>query len=376
MARKKEIFTNIMLICISCIIAVGIGEFFTRTFFPHVTMFPRYLDTKEYPILLPGNARIVNKRGDLWEFVYETNELGHRGQHIPISQGQSKKKVIALGDSFTFGMGVQDDEVYTEILIRELGKDFLVINAGMGGWGIDSEIKRYYEKFKAHNPDYVILQFTRNDLSDSTSGVTKISGGQFVFSNLPHSKPWWQNILSNSSIVQNSNIYAAIRNAYDFRRAKATLEAAEGGGTAEVGKIDAQQENAAQTSIDNQSSPLEKNYVSMLNLFAEELSAQDVSLLFVSVTHNLEAGIDHYDLDHFPEIKAAVEKLATAGLLHFVDLPLEKMEPLDGSPEGHQWGAGHHQLVGEAIANEIAELESDEEGSANLRAASEILDQR
>ena len=324
-----------MLLCLSCLVVLAISELSIRNLFPQKTLFPRYVSSDEYQLMFPKNSTLVHAQGNLWKFTYQTNEFGHRGKTLPATDRDKRTNIVALGDSFTFGMGINEGAVYTHTLNQQLGQNYFVFNAGMSGWGIDSAIKRYYEIGNSYNPKYVIVQFTRNDPGDSVTGVTSISDGEFIFSKLSRTNPWWQEILSNSYILQSSQIYAMARTTAENRMT----------------------ESRAEQSSGNKEYLLAKNYIDMLSLFAKQLQAQDIELLFLSVTHS-EADYYHYDLDHFDEIGRAVVNMESTGLLHIVDLPLDELQSYRSTPEGHQWGAPHHQIVGKNIAAKIRQLES------------------
>jgi hypothetical protein len=335
MNKQRKPASNFMLICLSCLVVLAIGELSIRYLFPQKTLFPRYVLSDEYQLMLPGNSTLVHAQGNLWKFTYQTNEFGHRGKTLPATDRDKTTNIVALGDSFTFGMGVNERAVYTHTLHQQLGQEYFVFNTGMSGWGIDSAIKRYYEISNSYNPKYVIVQFTQNDLSDSVTGVTAISDGEFIFTQLSRTNPWWQEILSKSYILQSSQIYAMARTIAENHMA----------------------ESSAEQSSGSKEYLLAKNYIDMLNLFAKQLQAQDIELLFLSVTHR-DADAYHYDLDHFDEIGRAVVNMESAGLLQIIDLPLDELESYRGSPEGHQWGPQHHKIVGKKIAATIQQLES------------------
>jgi lysophospholipase L1-like esterase len=302
---------------------------------PQKTLFPRYIESAEFPIDFPASTELVHKTGSLWKFTYTTNEIGRRGAYLPISDEYSTHNVVVLGDSFTFGIGVNDHEVYTQIVAENLGEDFAVINGGMGGWGIDSEIKWYYKIGESYSPRFVVLQFTANDPGGSSSGVTRIEDEHFKFYPYSKIKPRWQVFLSSSAVLQNSHLYSFLRS-----------------------KLDALQSSTATAGDATQKVDLKSrsglNYIQMLELFAKQLEKRGIDLLFLSVTHpHSDPDIYHYDIDDFPVIKQKVERMASSGLLKFVQLPLDKMQRHVGSPEGHQWSAIHHSLVGEAIGKDI-----------------------
>jgi len=220
-----------------------------------------------------------------------------------------------------------------------LNSSFYVVNGGMGGWGIDSEIKWFFKTCQPYQPKYVVLQFAVNDPSDSFSGVTTVENGEFKFNPYPYQKPAWLKFLSRSSIIQHSHLYSALRNILD-----------------KIANKDGN--NNSESKSDDWLFTAQENYIKMLDLFAVHLKEEGIQLIYISVTHKYE-DLYRYDLDHFPLIKDKIELLNMTGALHFVDLPLEQMASLPGSPEGHQWSAAHHELIGKALATKILKLETE-----------------
>ncbi len=335
---------NVLLVIAFSVLAVLSAELALWFLYPQTTLFPRYTDSPDYPIAFPENAELVHSQGSRWKFVYNTNELGRRGPYLQMHGEYKTTNVVALGDSFTFGIGVNDNEVYTSIMSKRLEGGYAVVNGGMGGWGIDSEIKWYFRTGSQYQPKYVVLQFTANDPGESFTGITKIENGEFAFYPITVTKPSWQLFLSRSRIIQTSQLYGLLRHAYDRYTAQDPF-AAQRDSPPKV--------SALETKLDR----AQANYAEMLRLFAGKLHDQDVELIFLSVTHgHKEANAYHYDLDHVPHIAQEVKRLEAEGMLHFLDLNLVEMSKYPGSAEGHQWSAAHHRLVGEDIARTIRAL--------------------
>ena len=316
-----------LIVAVSLALSLLLAEGVIRFVAPQVTLFPRYIASDEYAIELPRNARIEHARGRDWRFTYTTNQLGRRGPYVPVGSGVPT--VVALGDSFTFGIGVADDQVYTEVLARELGPAFRVVNGGVPGWGIDSEAKWFHHVARAYGPDVVVLQFTANDPSDSVTGVASVHDGTLQFKPYDNAKPRWQRLLSGSAVIQNSHLYLLARNV-----------------------LAPKPRDLASASADR-ASPSEQNYCDLLEAFAREVNAGGATLLFVSVTTNARSGEYVYDLDSFPRIRECVRRLEAGGQLRFVDLPMKAMQAERASPERHNWGAGHHRIVGVELAKQI-----------------------
>jgi len=91
-----------------------------------------------------------------------TNSLGLRGPEIgPKPAGV--RRVLALGDSFTFGHAVEASEawpaVLQELLAARGGPRYEVVNAGIGGYGTGQQLLLYDELQSRVEPDLVVLGF-------------------------------------------------------------------------------------------------------------------------------------------------------------------------------------------------------------------------
>jgi len=110
--------------------------------------------------LKPETAcRSVDYQLDL-DYVIKINSLGMREREIARDKPRYKRRILMIGDSVTFGTGVDADWRFSNFMQRALGEDIEVINAGVPGWGTDQEWI-HYEMF-AHvlEPDIVVLTFT------------------------------------------------------------------------------------------------------------------------------------------------------------------------------------------------------------------------
>lgn len=92
----------------------------------------------------------------------QTNAQGFRMSR-PVHDDPDKTTILVLGDSFTFGTGVDTADAYPDVLNARLGHS-QVINAGVPGAGI-AEASRVFRRFLATaRPDLVIVQVLDNDL--------------------------------------------------------------------------------------------------------------------------------------------------------------------------------------------------------------------
>jgi hypothetical protein len=94
------------------------------------------------------------------------NALGFRGREVSRSKAPEKVRIFALGDSMTYGLGVEDDETYSAIL-EKLDPRLEVINAGVAGYSPAEELLLLRERGLDLAPDIVTVMFIWNDLRDA-----------------------------------------------------------------------------------------------------------------------------------------------------------------------------------------------------------------
>jgi hypothetical protein len=78
---------------------------------------------------------------------------------------KQKQRVLILGDSFTFGQFLPNQDTYPELLNKKYpAKEF--VNAGVAGYTIDNEAGLFIDRAIYTEPDITILQVLDNDLYD------------------------------------------------------------------------------------------------------------------------------------------------------------------------------------------------------------------
>lgn len=342
-----------ILLTAAIVVSLALAEGVLRIAAPQETMFPRYVASSEFEIELPPNETIRHRRGRMWQFTYTTNEIGRRGPYVPVRSAYDVPNLVLLGDSFTFGQGVNDGEEFASVLATLIGDEWTVINGAVGGWGLDSQIKWFCRTGMDYRPAAVVLQFTTNDPADSDTGVTTLQAGAFEFHPFDAVKPSWQAWLSASALIQRSHLYSLLRSAM---------------GTVLAAPQAADEGAATEPPVEGEGGT---RYAAYLRAFAARLHDRGIPFFFVSVTGPRADGY-RYDLADHPLIEAEVARLEASGRLHFVDLPVARMAGMPGSPEGHQWDVEHHRLVAEALAEAIRQRAPEtgtEPGGRSHRAA-------
>lgn len=93
-----------------------------------------------------------------------SNSRGLRGrQEFDYEKPKGAVRILVLGDSFTFGEDVSDDETYSHAL-AELLPGVEVLNMGVHGYGHDQMLVYLREEGVKYQPDAVVLGFISDDM--------------------------------------------------------------------------------------------------------------------------------------------------------------------------------------------------------------------
>lgn len=99
----------------------------------------------------------------------EVNNLGLRGPDVAEEKPAGTRRVLVLGDSFTFGVGVRDEDTFARRLEVDLNRDashgerIEVINAGVQGYNTRDEVLYLEREWLRLAPDLVVIVFYLND---------------------------------------------------------------------------------------------------------------------------------------------------------------------------------------------------------------------
>lgn len=107
------------------------------------------------------NTKNITKVAD----CYSTNEQGFR--NTSDIKNSSAKNIVFLGDSFTWGHGVEKEETYPshfQKIVNEKGSDVKAINAGLPGYGTDQQLIYFEEIILSKiKPHIVVWNINEND---------------------------------------------------------------------------------------------------------------------------------------------------------------------------------------------------------------------
>lgn len=101
------------------------------------------------------------------------NSLGLRGPEATPEKPRGTYRILGLGDSFTMGFGVRDEDTFLRRLERGLNEGaagrYEVLNAGVGGYNTYDEVVNLEFRWLKLAPDAVLITFYLNDAYDDAA---------------------------------------------------------------------------------------------------------------------------------------------------------------------------------------------------------------
>jgi len=101
------------------------------------------------------------------------NSLGYRDLERAVEKPPGARRIVVLGDSFTWGAGVDFDDAYPRRLERALarrhGGAVEVVNLALPAFKTDDELAVLETQGFAYRPDAVLLGFVLNDAEEAAS---------------------------------------------------------------------------------------------------------------------------------------------------------------------------------------------------------------
>jgi len=191
LSPQRRRLVGCVLAALSLLAALALGELALRLVRPQevMTIAPAGL----YAPDPPGRYRLrPGYRGTLTNHVefrteVRIDELGTRGEDRPGSDPAraGELRILAVGDSFTFGVGAEEAESWPARLQATLaarGVASRVWNAGAPGYGVPDEVGWYERHGDPIAPQVVVVApFLANDLQDAAPGSpVRVVDGELV----------------------------------------------------------------------------------------------------------------------------------------------------------------------------------------------------
>lgn len=216
MPRLKSIAANGLLLLVSIVIALGIGEAMLRTFKP-VEM---RLQGNRIQLTTNHKLIIENEKYEKLDKVirHTKNAIGFRGDNPPLAFDQHLT-VMAVGGSTTECYYLSDGDTWPERMVEPLNKDFRAVwvnNAGLDGHSTYGHAYIMRDYIAAIKPKLVTFLVGVNDV-----GLDKSSPFDNAFINVvkfwrdqpvPEKPSLWQAIRSRKQVLNTLAQYSHVVN--------------------------------------------------------------------------------------------------------------------------------------------------------------------
>jgi lysophospholipase L1-like esterase len=224
--RGRRLLLDVALLVGVLVLLVPVAEIVVRLVAPQTLPSQEYIrsfvlegmyvadDAAGYR-LAPGFSGRLERAGHETEF--STNSLGLRGDELG---PKDRPRVLALGDSFTWGWGVPQGEEWIhwagEAAEKAGAPPLQTINGGVNGYGTESALELFREIGRDVQPDVVLLGFFANDYTDNLLGATGIYTVRdgYLFDHFSHD--WFQ----ESFLARESHLYRLVSTAWETFRVK------------------------------------------------------------------------------------------------------------------------------------------------------------
>jgi lysophospholipase L1-like esterase len=168
-SRPVSVRATIVLLTVSATIAILLGEALVRAAKPGFPGF-RVPQVEHRPVRGLGFEMVPSQVAFSTASRVTVNAAGFRGAEIRSVADAGYPRVLCLGDSMTFGVGVEDDETYPQQLQRLLAlgsaaRSPEVINAGVQRYFTYQEIDLLRRQVGVLQPNVVTLAVYINDLA-------------------------------------------------------------------------------------------------------------------------------------------------------------------------------------------------------------------
>ncbi len=173
--RLKRWTAHLLLLAFGCAIGAVFAELAVRLVAPQSVLLwkpgPFTQDGPGFFRLRPDHRGTVTNRTE-YDNTVRINNAGLRGGDLTETP-DNVCRVLAVGDSFTFGLGVEEDEVFHQLAADQLraeGRAIEIANGGIPAIGVPQEVRWLERHGLAAKPDLVLLTiFVGNDLRDAVS---------------------------------------------------------------------------------------------------------------------------------------------------------------------------------------------------------------
>jgi len=153
----KSLLTNLTLLLVTITLLLVAGEYGLRYLYMDVTTTGQNLGYFE----------------KTWHNIDRVNRFGFRERDYELEKAPDTYRIAVIGDSFTFGQGIAEEDRFSNLLEQRLNADksrrdvrYEVLNFGQPGKNTQDETGVLNKFVLPAKPDFIILQWYKNDVID------------------------------------------------------------------------------------------------------------------------------------------------------------------------------------------------------------------
>lgn len=168
--RHRELVGNVLLAFTVTIVAylvldLAAGRILIGTLSP-----PLVPDQYRHHALVPDSQAEIRQRD--FAYIQKVNHLGLRGRETTVEKPAGTRRIVMLGDSFTMGKGVKDDETFSVLVEKTLqssltacgGGSLEVLNGGIDSYAPILSYIQFDRELAKLGPDLVVFNLDHSDL--------------------------------------------------------------------------------------------------------------------------------------------------------------------------------------------------------------------
>jgi hypothetical protein len=161
-----------MIVCLSTLVSLGLVELAFRHMHPQHGVRPCTEIDFELGVSHTADCEYVDLRSpNQNSYHVKTNNLGFRmNRDIRLGLNKENTRLLVLGDSFTYGWGVDIQHAYISLIEEEIVRNHSkleLINMGVGGYSTGHHRKQLTRWLDRLSPQGVVLFLNNNDLKDN-----------------------------------------------------------------------------------------------------------------------------------------------------------------------------------------------------------------
>jgi lysophospholipase L1-like esterase len=168
---RSSLRSKLLGLMFGALVAFGLAETATRLFVPD----PAFVFENRPEFFLQDAIVGYRNQPDYDDYAQgfvhvQTNALGFRGKDVLTEKPPNVIRILGVGDSITWGVGVDDADTFLRVLERRLNQPaqtnshvFEVINAGVIGYSLHQDLRMVETFGLPLRPDLVIVSLAMND---------------------------------------------------------------------------------------------------------------------------------------------------------------------------------------------------------------------